>query len=356
MLKFALLPVPAALAGLAPTLAAFETSFAHALCLDGEVYPATATVVPASEVASLSAWQVPSLRQSFDVDQVSDAAIATVETCLRNVGAATLQLGTTARETLRAELDAMAEWVLECHDEAEGPIERFANAQLYRVRRKFLRRYGARRLWMELRDERQRHGAQGDPVKRAAYLSWWYDRIAKLQRRLSWHVPGFSGEDVSSELLALLIAAVDSGDDGAFILGGAPGIEGTFSFLVKKKRWLQRRQQIREVAPSDMLGSIGARPPTGEEVVLAREQRREAGAVLERAEKRLRPRQRRYFRAVVEDAREHEYVSEVRVADRLGVHKSTVSRAVKVALEALTKSGAADVLDTLNSKAPRTRR
>jgi hypothetical protein len=209
---------------------------------------------------------------------------------------------------------------------------------------------------MELRDERQRHGAQGDPVKRAAYLSWWYDRIAKLQRRLSWHVPGFSGEDVSSELLALLIAAVDSGDDGAFILGGAPGIEGTFSFLVKKKRWLQRRQQIREVAPSDMLGSIGARPPTGEEVVLAREQRREAGAVLERAEKRLRPRQRRYFRAVVEDAREHEYVSEVRVADRLGVHKSTVSRAVKVALEALTKSGAADVLDTLNSKAPRTRR
>jgi hypothetical protein len=354
MLRFALLAVPPALAPFTPTLMSYEASFAAALSLDGVIPPPLTAGPDVPEPAPLNAWQ-PSLADSCD-DDTSEAAIATVEQCLREVVAATPELGFMARETLHARLLSTARWVLAHHDPDKGPIERFANAQLYRVRRQFLNRHGPRRLWLELRDERERDAALHFPAAREAYLASWYKRIGKLQRKLSWHVPGFSGEDVAGALLALLIEAVDSGDESAFIVGGAPGIEGTFSFLVKKKRWLQRRQQIREIAPRDVLGSIGERPPTGEEKVLAREQRMLADVALACAEERLRPRQRRYFKAIVEDALEHEYLSEVRVAKRLGVHKSSVSRAVKVVMKALTRSGAAEVLDGHRPSAPRAKR
>jgi hypothetical protein len=358
MIRFANLPVPFALAGFAPTFSAFETAFVGALCLDGEVHqlPALELVPPSTEEPPV-VWQVPSLSDgAFDADEVPAATIATVRECMKNVDAATLRLGTSARETLRAKLAAMAEWVLEHHGESDGSIERFANAMLYRVRGKFLRRYGARRLWMELRDERQREAARYDDVAREAYLGWWYKRIGKLQRKHRWHVPGYAGEDVAGELLAQLITALNNGSDWAFLDGNTPGIEGTFNFLVRRKDSLKKRQQIHEVAPRDVSGSIGERPPTGEEVVLAREQRAEAAALLERTETRLLPRQRRYFDAVLEDALEHGYTSEVRIAAKLGVHKSTVSRAVTTVVKALRKSGAGNVLEGLKPKTQRAKR
>jgi hypothetical protein len=358
MVRFALLQVPQALANVAPTLAAYEVSYASGLSLDGGVYSPTSTgLAPLAGAEPESPqWQVLSSSRALRHSSVPDSAIETVETCMRRVDAATMLLGTKARETLRSSLIGMGLWVLKHCDETRGGIDRFANAELWRVRHKFLRRHGAYRFWLELRDERQREAARWDPVAREAYLSWWYRRIGWLQRKWSWHVPGYSGEDVAGTLLARLIEAIDGLEDEPFLIGGAPGIEGTFSFLVKKKRWLQRRQQIREVVPREAFGTIGERTPTGEDLVMAREQRAQAEAVLERAGNRMRPRQRRYFEAVLEDAREHEYVSEVRIAERLGVHKSTVSRAVRRVVEALTKSGADEVLDGLKPDAPRARR
>ena len=350
--------VPAPLAGFAPTLHSYAASCRSALALDGAVYPPSAEVL-VTQTALMPVepepWRLPSLTDVRDYRTVSDAAIAAVEECILRADAATPQLGTAACRELRGRMLAMAMWVLEQHEEAEGPIERFATAMLFRVRREFLREYGARRLWLELRDERQRDAARQDPVAREAYLWWWYGRIGKLQRKLAWHVPGYSGEDVAGELLARLIEALDNGNDVAFEMG-APGVEGTFAFLVRKKRWLQRRQQIRQVIPREAFGTIGERTPTGEDLVMAKEQRAQAEAVLTRAKECLRPRQHRYFDAVLADARKHHYVSEVRIAEKLGVHKSTVSRAVKLVISALNKSGAPEFTEGMNRHAPRAKR
>jgi hypothetical protein len=360
MLRFALLPVPQALAHVAPTLTEYEASIGTALSLDGEVYASTATGLLAPLAGPMLV--VPRPRQAPPFSQLgasplslATAAKAIVEECIRSVDAATPQLGTNARETLRAKLRAIGRWVLEHHDSSRS-LGRFANSQLYRVRREFLRRYGARRLWLELRDERQREAALWHPGVREAYLVWWQRRIAALQRKLSWRVPGLSGHDLAGELLVLLIEAVDSGDDTPFVLGGAPGIEGTFSFLVRKKNWLRRRRQIREVVLHEGVSALHDRTPSGEDLVIAKEQRTQAQSVMDRAAERLSARQQRYFHAVLEDVREHGFLSEVRIAEQLGLHKSSISRAVKIILATLRKTGAADVLEGLRLGGPRAKR
>jgi hypothetical protein len=131
---------------------------------------------------------------------------------------------------------------------------------------------------------------------------------------------------------------------------------GTFSFLSNRKDWLRRRQRIGLVVPREAFGTLGDRTPTAEELVLAREQGGEAEAVLGRAEERLSARQRRYFEAVVEDARKHGYLSEVRVAEKLGLNKSQVSRALRTIIKALRKAGAMDLLEGLKLGAPRAKR
>lgn len=229
MLRSALLTVPEALAHVGPTLGAYEASFGDALALDGVVYPPDAVgandPLAEQQFATQAFWRVPSLVGARPLlGNASPADAAVVRECMRTADAVvTPQLGRAAREMLRARFFTMAIWVLEHHDESRGPIEHLANSQLYRVRRELLRRCGVRRLWLELRDQRQREAAWCDPRAREAYLAWWYRRIARLQRRLSWHVPGYSGEDVAGELLAQLIKAIDSGEDAPFVIGGAPG-------------------------------------------------------------------------------------------------------------------------------------
>jgi hypothetical protein len=189
MPRSAQLQIPPVLAALAPTQAAYTTSLVHAIALDGELCPPDVQELAAPLGPSSLNFMQEQLRELARVADrvgVGEDAVLEVATAMRQVDAATLQLGTLARMELRSKLKAMVEWLLEHHDSGKGTIARFAYAMLFRVRREFLRRYGARGLWLELRDERQREAARWTRVHaRRTCSGGTADRAAPAQALLA---------------------------------------------------------------------------------------------------------------------------------------------------------------------------
>jgi hypothetical protein len=271
-----------------------------------------------------------------------------VEACIFGINV----LGSVSAADLRQQLEDVAGWSLARHDATRGPLEAFVRSQLNRVRRKFLLGR-SRHLWLEFRDECQREVAQGDADVLVAYWKWWDIRLTRLQRVLPrfWHVPGTAPDEVRGDLMLALIQAVRFGNPQAFTVGAASGVEGTFCFLVREKNRLRRRRQIRLVSMEDVPGVLREESRGAEELLIAEEQRSETCALLAQTPLRLSRTQLRYFEAALEDVREHDYLCEVRLAEQLGVHKSSVSRAMKAICTALRLGGAGELLEP-----PRVRR
>jgi hypothetical protein len=313
---------------LAPVVSTEETYAQLTLVSTGFV-PGDVTPEYAERDDGLSGPAYDELRE----DQLELLSVATLE--LRR----TLPpLGEVASQHLAAALERTGRWALHHADPARG-ADGLVRTMLRRCWRAFVARHRVARLWREARDDQQRVLAVTPGAAREEYLLGWQDRVGRLIRAFGWRVPGMLADDLEGELVVALLQALDAGNPETFD-HPHPGQEGTFFFLRRQFDRLRRRRRLHDVNARAAFDIFHERTPTPEDVVLLAQSQGEAARVLGEARRRLSRIQRRYLDGCDEDVLVHGYLSQVRVAEVMGVHKSAVNRALRAIVGELRRVAA----------------